>query len=173
VRYLSRLGPNVIAWSVAGLATLTPVRGWTEELPERRVLDRPTLDNPWLASSSQTHSADAETCDPWNAASPCVEELSDPWESDALPSDEAPESVAGPAPPPSDLSFVLRGDEVRLEIGVDWLPRNDETSCVPESAEVHVRGVVGDAPVSAHHAGKVSPLDSWVIDLGVPEAPYE
>lgn len=180
-RYLSRIRPGSLALSVTVLTVtvLTPLCAWAEEPPGDAVA---TLDNPWLVSAPELPAAvgPAAACDPWQAAVPCAAELSDPWASDPSTSEvpldpaSAPsEPVAAPVSPPPDVRFLLRGEDLRLEVGVDWVPPEGQSTCLPETAAVQVRGVVAGVRVSAHHVLQVSALDGWVIDLGAPETPYE
>ncbi len=145
-------------------------------------LDRTTPDDPWLAPSVALPKPSGpvveETCDPWSGAATCTEEahvLSDPWPA------ESPSSAAS-APPgedaqvaDADLRLFLQGDDVRLEVDVDveWVKRDVGTTCLPEEAEVRVRGTVNRQLVSGSKAGRVSPLDVWIVDLGAAEEPFD
>jgi|GEM_PF-2120956 len=140
--------------------------------------DRSPLDDPWSGRATRQNPElehPSGTCDPWSATR-CLEELSDPWASDTLslgPSTHDSEPAVAPAPPAPDLRLLLRSEEVLVEVGVDWDKGDVDSSCVPKTAEVRVRGLVGQTRVSGHHVGTVNSLDAWVIDLGAPEEPYE
>jgi hypothetical protein len=144
---------------------LAPLPAQPEELPSELgpealppsptawAVDRTIPDDPWLAPALPGPiAADREPCDPWSRAVDCTEEaegavLSYPWPAEsALAQASAQPPPSEPAPEPADLRLELRGDSVDLEVDIEW-------------AEASV-------PV-------ISPLDLLVIDLGVPEAPFD
>jgi hypothetical protein len=166
----------------APVVTLAPLAKPAPEappaVPTAWVVDRTIPDDPWLAPSAPAPEAVTEVpCDPWNRAADCTDEaegavLSNPWPA-ALAQASAQPPRSEPAPDPADLRLELRGDSIDLKVDVEWAEASVPTSCVPAEAQVKVEGHVADRRVSGHATGKVSPLDLLVIDLGVPEAPFD
>ena len=142
-------------------------------------LDRTIPDDPWLAVTTPGPEAQNQVpCDPWNRAAHCTEEaegavLSNPWPAElpAAPESAPPAEVS--AADEADLRLRLRGEAVDLRVDVEWPKASVPVSCVPTEATVRVEGQVDDRRVSGRTVGQISPLDLLVVDLGVPEAPFD
>jgi len=142
-------------------------------------VDRTIPDDPWLAAASPGAEApNPAPCDPWNPAAHCTEEaegavLSNPWPAELLAAPETAPPAEVSAADEADLRLRLHGEAVDLRVDVEWPKTSVPVSCVPTEATVRVEGQVDDRRVSGRTVGKISPLDLLVIDLGVPEAPFD